>query len=86
MKIYDMSDTDASVRKMTKEKVLKHDDVMITTEAFIKYLFEGFGKWLDFRLVDANGEFINSLYVYEIDMKHMIATISFTIDNIDGDE
>lgn len=86
MKMYDMSDTGASVRKMNKEKVLKHDDVMITTEAFIKYLFEGFGKWLDFRLVDANGEFINSLYVYEINMKNMIATISFTTDNIDGDE
>ena len=86
MKMYDKSDTGASVRKMNKEKVLKHDDVMITTEAFIKYLFEGFGKWLDFRLVDANGEFINSLYVYEINMKNMIATISFTTDNIDGDE
>ena len=86
MKMYDMSDTGASVRKMNKENVLKHDDVMKTTEAFINYLFEGFGKWLDFRLVDANGEFINSLYVYEINMKNMIATISFTTDNIDGDE
>lgn len=86
MKLYDMSDTNASVKKMTKEKVLKHDDVMITTEAFIKYLFEGLGKWLDFRLVDANGKYIGSLYIYEINMKSRIASISLTTDDIDGDE
>lgn len=86
MKIYDMSDTDASVKKMTEKKTLKHDDIMITTEAFIKYLFEGLGKWLDFRLVDANGKYVGSLDIYEINMKSRIASISLTADDIDGDE
>ena len=86
MKMYDMADTGASVRKINKEKVLKHDDVMITTEAFIKYLFEGLGKWLDFRLVDANGKYVGSLDIYEINMKSRIASISLTADDIDGDE
>lgn len=86
MKMYDMSDTDASVKKMTEEKTLKYNDIMITTEAFIKYLFEGLGKWLDFRLVDANGKYVGSLDIYEINMKSRIASISLTADDIDGDE